>query len=42
MNQQTIGKLQEALEAEKDKLQKELQSFAVEDKNMKGNWDAKP
>ncbi len=35
-------KIKSLLETEKDKLQKELRSFAVEDPNLKGNWDAKP
>ncbi len=42
MNKELIGKLQGQLEASKDALQKELETFAVEDKNMKGNWDTKP
>lgn len=42
MNQEIIEQLQKALEQEKAKLEKELETFAVEDKNLKGNWDAKP
>ncbi len=34
--------LKQALEAEKTKLEKQLATFAVEDPNLKGNWDAKP
>ena len=42
MKKQTIETIKEILESQKIKLKKELESFAVEDKNMKGNWDAKP
>ncbi len=35
-------KIKSLLEAEKEKLEKELASFAVQDPNLKGNWDAKP
>ena len=42
MNKKLIEALQEALENQKRSLEKELESFAVEDKNLKGNWDAKP
>jgi RNA polymerase-binding transcription factor DksA len=37
MNQQ----FQEKLEKEKQSLEKQLETFATEDKNNKGNWDAK-
>jgi len=41
MEAQLLGELKEKLEKEKVLLEKELASFAVEDKNVKGNWDAK-
>jgi len=41
MNQELIEKLRENLESEKKSLEKELQSFATEDPNLKHNWDAK-
>lgn len=42
MNKTTIETLKEKLEKEKALLEKELESFAVEDKNIKDNWDVKP
>ena len=36
-----IEKLKGKLEEAKLALEKELESFATEDKNIKGNWDAK-
>src|SRR5437773_1666447 len=41
MQQELIDELKEKLEKEKLSLEKELESFATEDKNIKGNWDAK-
>ena len=41
MNRELIEKLKKDLEVEKASLKKELESFAKEDKNMKGNWNAK-
>ena len=41
MNQELREKLKQALEAEKNNIQKELESFASEDPNLKHNWDAK-
>lgn len=41
MQKEFIDGLRLELEKEKDKLQKELMSFATEDKNVKGNWDTK-
>lgn len=41
MNKELIEKLQQALEKGKLDLEKELESFAKEDKNVKGNWDTK-
>ena len=35
-----IEELKLKLEAEKEKLTKELESFAIEDKNLKHNWSA--
>ena len=37
-----IEQLKEILEGEKIKLIKELENFAVKDKNTEHNWDAKP
>jgi len=42
MEKELLDQLKITLEGSRDKLQKELESFAVEDKNLKGNWDAKP
>jgi DnaK suppressor protein len=41
MDKKLIEELKKKLEAEKKSLQKELESFATEDKNLKHNWDAK-
>ncbi len=41
MQKNLIDGLKVKLEQEKATLEKELASFAVEDKHMKGNWDAK-
>ena len=41
MQKKITKELQEKLEKEKSSLEKELESFAIEDKNIKGNWDAK-
>src|SRR3989338_1575417 len=34
-------KIKQLLEAEKEKLEKELETVATKDKNMEGNWNAK-
>ena len=41
MEKKLLEQLQEALEKEKLSLEKQLESFAIEDKNIKGNWDTK-
>lgn len=41
MDTKLLGELKIKLENEKVTLEKELATFAVEDKNVKGNWDAK-
>lgn len=41
MDKELQETLKQQLEKEKASLQKELESFATEDKNIKGNWDAK-
>ena len=41
MNKKIIEELKLKLEKEKESLEKELKSFATEDKNLKHNWDAK-
>ncbi len=41
MNSKLLKDLTEKLESQKNALQKELGSFAREDKNSKGNWDTK-
>ena len=41
MDKKLLGELEEKLESQKKSLQKELESFAVEDPNLKHNWDAK-
>lgn len=41
MDKKLIGELKEKLETQKKSLQKELESFATEDPNLKHNWDAK-
>src|SRR3989338_101636 len=40
MNKELVEKLKQILEQEKSSLKKELESFAKEDKNIKGNWEA--
>lgn len=41
MKKELIEKLKQSLENEKISLVKELESFAKEDENIRGNWDAK-
>jgi len=41
MNNKKLQELKEKLDKEKSSLQKELETFATEDKNLKHNWDAK-
>jgi|SRR5581483_3112023 len=41
MNKELTEELAKKLQAEKSTLEKELESFATEDKNLKDNWDAK-
>ena len=41
MEKKLSEELKEKLEEQKKSLQKELENFATEDKNLKGNWDAK-
>ncbi len=41
MNKKLLSELQLKLEHQRTSLKKELESFATEDKNNKGNWDAK-
>jgi len=41
MNKKLIEKLKKALELQKKSLQKELESFANQDKNLKHNWDTR-
>jgi len=41
MNQEFINTLKKKLEKEKTALEKELKSFANQDKNLKGDWDAR-
>ncbi len=41
MNQETIKELEELLKKEQLALKKQLQTFAVEDPNLKGNWATK-
>lgn len=41
MDKKLIAELKGKLEAQKKSLQKELESFATEDKNLKHNWEAK-
>ncbi len=41
MEKELLSKLKQNLEKEKSALEKELESFATEDKTIKGNWDAK-
>jgi len=41
MDKKLIEELKEKLESQKKSLQKELESFANEDKTLKHNWDAR-
>lgn len=41
MDKKFIEKLKEKLEEQKKSIQKELESFASEDPNLKHNWDTK-
>ena len=41
MDKQLLTELKQNLEQEKVKLEKELESFATQDANEKGNWNAK-
>ena len=41
MNKELLDALNEKLEKEKASIQKELESFATEDPNLKHNWDTK-
>ena len=41
MDKKLIEELKEKLEANKNSIQKELESFATEDPNLKHNWDTK-
>jgi len=41
MDQKLIDELKEKLEINKKSIQKELESFASEDPNLKHNWEAK-
>jgi len=41
MDQKLIDELKEKLEENKKSIQKELESFASEDPNLKHNWDTK-
>lgn len=41
MQKNLLDELTSRLKAEKISLEKELESFAKEDKNIKGNWDTK-
>jgi DnaK suppressor protein len=41
MNSKLLEELKEKLETGKNSLQKELESFATEDPNLKHNWDTK-
>jgi len=41
MEKKLIEELKSKLESQKESIQKELASFATEDKNQKHNWDAK-
>ncbi len=41
MDKELLTKLQQLLESEKVSLEKELESFATENKTIKGDWDAK-
>lgn len=41
MNKELIERLKQSLEKEKLSIEKELESFATKDKNIKDNWDVK-
>ena len=41
VDNETIAKLQKALEDKKESLEKELSAFAVKDPNLKDDWDSK-
>jgi len=41
MNKETIEQLQQTLEQEKERLEKELSGFATPDEKMKYNWNTK-
>ena len=41
MDKKNIAKLKEKLEEQKDSIRAELEKFAKEDKNLKGDWDTK-
>ena len=41
MDKKLLKQLKERLEKEKEAVKKELQSFAKEDKKLKGDWDAR-
>lgn len=41
MNKKLLKELKNKLEIEKNSLEKELESFAKEDKNLVDNWDAR-
>ena len=41
MKNELLEKLKKSLEEQKKSLQKELESFATKDPNLKHNWDAK-
>lgn len=41
MKKELVEELKEKLEEQKKSIKKELESFAVEDPNLKHNWDAK-
>jgi len=41
MDKKLVGELKEKLEEQKESVQKELESFASEDPNLKHNWDTK-
>ena len=41
MDKKLIEELKEKLETNRDSIQKELESFASEDPNLKHNWDAR-
>jgi DnaK suppressor protein len=41
MNKKILKQFKEILEKEKKDIEKELQSFAEKDKNLKGDWDTR-